>query len=146
MQSMQLLDGRASPGVDTWVLFGSGQDTPSSFTFPPASAAVPSGAVIADWNAAPQVEYDLGDNTASLRDLTALPRQWQCTHEQDRRAATAKVDGYGKQTAISIPIPRVSLHHLKGVRHDLTTRDMEALALLEAALRNVSNKSPSREA
>jgi hypothetical protein len=116
MAALNLLDGRAAPGVDTWIVHGSGHDTPSSYTFPATTTG--SG----NWDAAPiHTEFEMGDNTATFNDLRELPLQWA-------RESTAKV----------------TLHHFAGVRHDLTVREPRALELLEQVLRNVSGSTHRR--
>lgn len=113
---------RAAYDSNTWwrwrtgILHGSGQDTPTSFTFP----ALESGE--GDWDAAPvNTEYAMGDNTAPFDDLVVLPKAWQ-----------AQAEASGGH--------RVFIHHLVGVPHDKTVRSKQALAILEAALRNLSNQ------
>ena len=70
----------------------------------------------------------MGDNTATFEALTRLPKRWQAAN----LASRTNIDGSGSAG-------RVVLHHLPGVKHDRTTRDTDALALLEAALRNISS-------
>lgn len=69
MGAMGAFDARKPPGVPTWIMHGSGQDTPVSYTFP---------AGMAGWDEKPtHVEYANGDNTATIEGLTGLPLLWR---------------------------------------------------------------------